>query len=546
MCRDLAGEYAFALWDGERRRLVLGCDPFVGKIVFRHERDRVVVARSAREVLQRTAVDIELNGALLAERVRFGTPRGDATAFMGVQRVGAGTVHVFTKAREYPHAWWHPRADPAVMRLPAPEQVAVFREALKASVEARLPEEGNCGVLLSGGLDSTILAASAAPALAAQSRTVVGVSNVLAPRNETDRDERAWASLAARHLGIPIHFTQPVGNLTDGLDQAFVHTEAFEVGLSQWAHFRALATQAREAECNTALVGIGGEIVATSHGKAIAAELIRKGRWRDAIQLTQARCAAEGHPFARAFARDALVPQLPAIWQDRLHRLRRNQRANLRELPPLTEGARRRHPPRGEWTISQPPTRQGTAQSLVGVNQGRRDFTGAFGGTGVGLSFPFLDPRVIDTSLAADIDLHTYRGLRRGLARRAFADVLPPAVVTRADKVPFAPDHHSQLRAEAEALRSFVLDRRELPLVREWVDVEAIDAAFRSAHALDVGPPAYTGPLLLTGHVGVLLVAFLDWFTRFREQIHAFRRQRLVSAARTDECDEKNSVDGVF
>ena len=529
LCRELTGEYAFALWDSRRHHLLVGCDPFLGKAVFCRDHGRVVAARSAREVLERVDIDIELNRTFLVERALFATTPGDETAFCGVRRVCPGTVHVFAKEGDYAHTWWLPRAGPEMQRLPRSQQVASFREEVVRAVNARLPAKGNCAVFLSGGLDSSVVTACARSGTADTGQRVVGISNVLASQDTTSRDERSWAALTAEHLDIGIRFTQPRRSLIDDLDSAFTNAEAFETGLLQNAYFVALSNAARDAGCEVALHGVGGEVAATNQGDAIAADLCRRGRWRDAARLIRMRSAERGQSFVRVALREVLAPHVPARWQDRFHQVRRNQTENLRDLPPVSSGMRSRYPPREPLTMSQDPSLEKEAQRRVRYLRGRLDSSRAWSASGVTISAPLLDWRVIDAALAVDLDLHTYGGLRRGLARRAFEDVLPARVAKRTDKCPFAPDHRDRLRSEADSLRAFVLERRELALVRECVDVEAIDAALTESHTGTSDYARGDAPLVLIGHIGVLLVAFLDWFTRFEQDVLTARKKRTSS-----------------
>lgn len=524
LCGELSGEYAFALWDAERERLVVGCDPFVGKVVFRRDGRRLVIARTARAVLEQSRCDVELDRDFLLAHLTVGSSPSTGTSFRGVRRVAPGTVHVFTRTQDFAHRWWTPRANPEIERLSPPEQLTAFRGAVRAAVEARVPATGDCAVLLSGGLDSSILAASAAPILASTARRLVAVSNVPPKSDKTYRDEQAWAAATAAQLGIPIRFASPTTSLIAGLDDAFDRSEAFDWGLLQWAFMRGLAGEIQRAGCRTALFGIGGEIVATNAGDAVVPQLFRAGRWRAGGQVVRARSEQRATSLARSAARDVLFPYLPGKWQAHLRRLSGRPAASAFANVPLAAAARPDPMSPRTDAAHAPVSLQQDAQRLVRFTQGRLDAARALEGVGVRLSLPFLDPRVVDAGLAVDLDFQTYRGLRRGLARHAFENDLPRAVVERTEKRPFAPDHHDKVRAEASLMRAFVAERRDVDLVREWVDVEAVDAALRGASRTQPTESSPVDPLLLVGQGGAALTAFLDWFTRFRAQIGQARR----------------------
>ena len=72
------------------------------------------------------------------------------------------------------------------------------------------------------------------------------------------------------------------------------------------------------------------------------------------------------------------------------------------------------------------------------------------------LTMPFSAPALLELCLAAPGRLKTFRGRRRGLARRVMQNLLPPKILWRTDKMPFAPDYHSRYQQSRDAARSML------------------------------------------------------------------------------------------
>lgn len=161
----LEGMFAFALWDERRRRLVLGRDRFGEKPLFYTERPGGLSFASELSALCRGGdVDGDLCAASVDAFFVFGYVPGPDTILHGVRQLPPG--HVLT---------WQPGAEPAWIRAywsppsceprppePCTDLVAETRRLLEGSVRSRMIADVPLGVFLSGGVDSTLIAALAA------------------------------------------------------------------------------------------------------------------------------------------------------------------------------------------------------------------------------------------------------------------------------------------------------------------------------------------------------------------------------------------------
>jgi asparagine synthase (glutamine-hydrolysing) len=159
----LRGMFAVAVWDAERRRLVLARDRFGIKPLYYRDGEDFAFA-SELKALRRlpdlsTEVDLDALEAFLA----FNAIHGPRTIFRAVRKLPPGHVLVregdgVARIERY--------ADerPAVEHRDEPWEALAdeLRERLRDSVRAHLVADVPVGVLLSGGVDSSALAALAA------------------------------------------------------------------------------------------------------------------------------------------------------------------------------------------------------------------------------------------------------------------------------------------------------------------------------------------------------------------------------------------------
>jgi asparagine synthase (glutamine-hydrolysing) len=197
----LLGDFSAVIHDVEARTTALVRDPFGVRMLFYHLDETRLVASNTLGAVLDAGVSRELDEDAIADFVAEGFNENPATStYRAVRRVPA--AHVVRVGRDGGVAsrcyWTLPT--PPVDRSRRPEQiVGGFRARLEASVRDRL-RVSSVSVFMSGGIDSTTLAAIAARELGDRSQVVARTAYLptLLPSEDTGR-----AQLAARFIGIP-------------------------------------------------------------------------------------------------------------------------------------------------------------------------------------------------------------------------------------------------------------------------------------------------------------------------------------------------------
>lgn len=203
----LLGDFAFAIWDGPRRRLLCARDHLGVKPFYYADTGRTLVfSNTLNCVRQHPDVSDRLNDLAIADFLLFDFNQDPATtSFADIRRLPP--AHYLTweddalRIRRY---WTLPQDGP--LRYPRPQEyVDHFKELLHQAVADRLRTR-RVGVFMSGGLDSSTITATAKNILQAQLepydlRAYTDVYDRLIP----DR-ERHYSGLVAGHLAIPIYY----------------------------------------------------------------------------------------------------------------------------------------------------------------------------------------------------------------------------------------------------------------------------------------------------------------------------------------------------
>ena len=162
-CLDhLLGDFAFAIWNGQLQQLFCACDHFGIKALYFAEVKRCLVFSNTLDCVRLyPAVSDRLNDAAIADFLLFGMNYDPAsTSFADIQRLPRAHFLRWSAAGLQIHEYWRPPTNGAIHYSKRQDYIERFRELLTSAVDDRL-RANKVGILLSGGLDSSSVAAVA-------------------------------------------------------------------------------------------------------------------------------------------------------------------------------------------------------------------------------------------------------------------------------------------------------------------------------------------------------------------------------------------------
>ena len=195
----LHGMFAFALWDGGRRRLVLARDR-VGKkpLYYRLDGDGIAFASEPKAFLAEPAFEARPDVTALSDYLTYHYVPAPGSAFAGVRRLPPAHSLVIEDGVVRIERYWSLRYQPK-RHLSEADAATELLARLRGAVRRRLVADVPIGAFLSGGIDSSTVVALMAEASAAPVRTFsIGFE-------EREYDERPYARLVARRYGTDHH-----------------------------------------------------------------------------------------------------------------------------------------------------------------------------------------------------------------------------------------------------------------------------------------------------------------------------------------------------
>jgi len=154
------GMFAFAIWDARRKRLLLARDRLgVKPLYWARVGDTLLFGSEIKSILASGMIRAAACDEALPELLSTRYVSGTGTMFRGVNKLLPGHTLIFENGTERTRKYWDVPLGTPKAPAPASRVVSQFREQLEESVRLRLMSDVPLGMFLSGGIDSSAIAA---------------------------------------------------------------------------------------------------------------------------------------------------------------------------------------------------------------------------------------------------------------------------------------------------------------------------------------------------------------------------------------------------
>ncbi|HEX7044414.1 MAG TPA: asparagine synthase (glutamine-hydrolyzing) [Burkholderiales bacterium] len=483
------GMFALAVWDRAERRLTLARDRLGEKPLYYGLQHGVLLFGSELKALRaHPAFDAGIDRAALALFLRYNCVPAPYTIYTGIRKLPPGsllhvTTHGIAAAKLEPAAYWSLRdvvAEGGGREFPASAEEAaealdrMLREAIAAQMAADVP----LGAFLSGGIDSSTVAALM------QAQSARPVKTFTIGFHETSYNEAEHARAVARHLGTehtelyvtPRQAMEAIPRLPVIYDEPFA--DASQIPML-------LLSQLARRHVTVCLSGDGGDELFAGYNRYFWARRVSRAaacmpqRLRAAAADWLVRLPPERWDRIGACANALLPPR----WRysgfgDKVHKLAELARAGSpkeiyrtfvshwkdparvviggREPPTLLEDG-------GSWSLA--PEFEQTMMYLDTLTYLPDDILVKVDRAAMAVSLetraPFLDHRVVEFAARLPLALKIRAGENKWLLRRVLDRYVPRRLVERA-KSGFAVPLDAWLRGPLRDWGEALLDERRL------------------------------------------------------------------------------------
>ncbi|MBZ5614778.1 MAG: asparagine synthase (glutamine-hydrolyzing) [Acidobacteriia bacterium] len=285
---DLDGMFAFAILDEKNQQLFLARDRFGEKPLYYaplNQGKGLAFASEMKALFPFPGLDNHLDVAAIAQFLAVGYVPAPRTHLQGVRKLMAGeALSLAPGAGLRTWRYWQPKIEPNGRKPPSREDaVESVRARVLESVRLRLRSDVPVGAFLSGGVDSTFIAAAIR-----ELQPAANFSTFCASFDDQQLDEAPYARRVAEHLGTDHHEVRfSSSDLLAIFDELIDHYDEPFGDVSMFPTF-AVCRAARQV-CKVMLSGDGGDECFGGY-----TEMFGYHRWHNVRRTALANTAAKG------------------------------------------------------------------------------------------------------------------------------------------------------------------------------------------------------------------------------------------------------------
>jgi asparagine synthase (glutamine-hydrolysing) len=455
----VGGDFALLLWDRDARRGLIARDRLGTRPLFTVESGGALLfATEIRNLLPLLPTRPAPDGVAVAHWLARTSSRSDRTLYEGIRRLPPGHALRLSAAGLEAARYWHPRYAPP-RKITAGDAAAEVRAGIGRAVERALDGAQEPGIMLSGGFDSSTVAA-AARSLGGD--RVPNAYSVVFPADAAV-DESARIARVRDWVGLP------------AVEASFLEASPLSAGLEFLTTWQVPSVtpnlfiwlpMLRRAAADGVDVMLDGEGGDELFGCApyLVADKLRSGRPFSALRVARRLPGMGEKPRARWLRRALVKYGLRALLPHRLHEPLRGLRQGARLPDWLGEEAQRaqrvdddpwawKRETAPRWWAQLADALLAAVDAIGAPDQLRREAALA----GLELRHPLRDPELLELVLGLPPELAFDPDIDRPLARLAMSGALPPEVLLD-DRKPFFNSQltSSMLSRDIGALRALL------------------------------------------------------------------------------------------
>jgi asparagine synthase (glutamine-hydrolysing) len=199
--QHLIGDFSFAIWDADNQTLFCARDALgVNPLHYATLSHGLCVASEAQQILQHPQVKYRLNDGMVGEYLVGANDDPQASFFAGIKSLAPGHTLLARRSGTQVARYWHPEELSLIEYSDPCDYTEHFRELFTTAVTDRIRDVERVAITVSGGLDSSSIAA-----VAHRSTHDVSVHGFTQVYDQLVQcDERTYSQHLTRELGIAI------------------------------------------------------------------------------------------------------------------------------------------------------------------------------------------------------------------------------------------------------------------------------------------------------------------------------------------------------
>lgn len=496
------GIFSLAIWDAEKHRLLLIRDNMgVKPLYYRQTASGLYFASEIKALLKSQSHPPEICKEALEAYLSFLYVPGDLTLFNGIRKLEPGTYATIQSGQFKTQRWFQPDYEPD-FSLSESEWVEQLKAEFDAAVERQLIADVKVGAFLSGGVDSSAIAATACRHISPSDLQCFTVSyppdDVAAEGIQSDLP---YAKKIAKTLGLNLHVSNVGPDAITLLPEVVRAVEEPDADMTSIVT-HILSRAAKQAGATVLLSGTGGDEVFYGYRTHLAYRHFSRiprilhapvSRILHTTRALSSPFLSASSPLARRADRYANALPLRGF---RRHLAIANSSASAGDtMADMLNTDFRETLPGSQYlantfkhyaNVLSPNSEEAAVHSWLLTQTFLADHNFLYAdkcgmANSIEIRVPFMDRKLMKLAASVPAGQHMAGGVTKNLLKKAMADVLDPGVINR-PKVGFNPPIRTWIAEERSALSRELLSD-DVTRSRGFFDPTAVNKLRASTRA---------------------------------------------------------------
>ncbi|WP_404392358.1 asparagine synthetase B family protein [Pseudoalteromonas phenolica] len=479
----LIGDFTIVIYDRQSQALYLIRDHFGVRPLFIAENDQFFAFSSNKAALLALPwVDSSINKQWIADNLTTTEINYHATPYNGISSFSPAHWRFISPEQDTTEKYWQLDINHQLPNCSEQEYIAQFNLLFNQAVEDRLRCYGDISSELSGGLDSTSIAATAVSKLNGQPLHVY--SHMMSPELKGNThpysDESELSQLLIeQYPNMQLH---KVHSNDVGIIDTVRHANIFHSGPER-RDFSAIGDQIfvnlYNSKRRTLLSGFGGDQLVTGYGHGWEEELVKgnnlKQLWHQTRQFTDHK-TLQLKTFLAAIAMYKFKKKKPAEKKTLKHWHQHIERTGINASFAEQYGYPQRFINHHFWPLrGSVKQREHQAINAADILYRLEDSATGAASYGIEYRYPMLDIRLLQFCLALPTQFKVANGVKRRMIRQAMQGVLPDEIRQRHVKTGGAvPTLRNRVIKDRQAILALIEQAKHNSAINEFINLETL------------------------------------------------------------------------
>ena len=493
--KDIYGDFAFAIWDKNKKELFCARDQMgIKPFLYYFQDNRFIFSTEIKSIVKLEIVDTAIDNIYLRDHAIGIYNKVENTTWKNIYLLRKACKLSFKEKKILINQYWFPKYKLNKKYKTEDDSSKELLSILKNIIADHTRSIGNIGADLSGGLDSSTIVCLASEQLLKQNKYITTVSSVYEPEysNALNPDEKEYIDEVIKNIPNihPIFVYRSNFNFWKGLIKKY--EKSFNPAWFFYYIQDAMLSEYEKKNIKRVMIGHPGDCTISNTTINPFTILLCSGRIRRLIKLIRVSWDSKNQSLFQFVKSNILIELIPWHLQKFYFKLRKVKFYDYDDLSyfPYNFDINKKNKIKKEIikaNFSSSLKEKHISQHIWPQNYNVIDKESNCTSSQykIEMTYPFTDRRLVEFLLQIPVEHFYAKGLKRGLIRHTLKGILPHKIETRKTKGEFSPGHVEIYRKDILEICGYLANTNIDFYLKKSIDIEKLKKLILNLKSVD-------------------------------------------------------------